>query len=134
MLKITILFLVFIAFFVLSLRLAVILMGRFAGKYVGNRHKAAETIINSGRAPKEWTDKLERRMTSIRQSAGRSKKVLRMERRAKDTLLKRIDQLSDYFKTCPLFQDKEAQQLLLSELQKARRFWKEREWEEIITF
>lgn len=132
MLKIAVLFLAFIVFFVLSLRFAVKLIARFAGKYVGSKHKAAETIINTERPPRQWTDKLNRRITSIRKTAGNSEKVLRRERRAKDTLLKRIDQLIGCFETSPFVHDKETQQLLLSKLREARRLWEEKDWEEII--
>jgi len=55
MLKLSLIFLAFIALFVLLLRGAVILMGRISGKYVGEKHKAAETIINTGKPPTTWT-------------------------------------------------------------------------------
>ncbi len=54
MLKLFLIFLAFIALFVLLLRGAVILMRRFAGKYIGEKHKEAETIINTGKPPKNW--------------------------------------------------------------------------------
>jgi len=132
MLKITVLFLVFIVFFVLTLRLAVMLMGRIAGKYVTTKHKAAEMIVNTGRAPKDWTYKFEERITSIRKTTESLEKISRIERRAKDVLLKKIDQLIEYFKTSPLIQDKDTRQILLDGLQEARRLWKEKNWEEII--
>jgi len=106
MLKVTALFLAFIVFFVLTLRLAVILMGRFAGKYVTTKHKAAEMIINTGRAPKDWTYKFEERITSIRKTTESLEKISRIERKAKD--------------------------VLLDGLHEARRLWKEKDWEEII--
>jgi len=41
MLKLSLIFLAFIALFVLLLRVAVILMGRITGKYVGEKHNSA---------------------------------------------------------------------------------------------
>ena len=125
-------FLAFIVFFVLTLRLAVILMGRITGKYVSKKHKAAEVIVNTGKVPKEWSDKLKKRIFLRVKNQGRSKKISRIERRAKASVLKRVDHLIDYFKTSPLVEDKETKKILLNELQKARRFWEEKDWEEII--
>ncbi len=124
-------FLAFIVFFVLTLRLAVILMGRIAGKYVGGKHRAAETIVNTGKIPNEWSDKLKKRISSVSKTQGSSKKILGMEKRAKTTVLKKVDHLIDYFKTSPLVEDKETKKILLSELQKARHLWEEKDWEEI---
>lgn len=132
MLKIFLMFLAFIVFFVLTLRLAVILMGRIAGKYVGKKHKAAEVIVNTGKVPKEWSDKLKKRTFSRVKIQGRSKKISRIERRAKASVLKRVDHLIDYFKTSPLVEDKETKKILLNKLQKARHLWEEKDWEEII--
>ncbi len=125
-------FLAFIVFFVLTLRLAVILMGRIAGKYVGEKHRTADAIVNTGKVPKEWGDKLKKRISSVSKTQGRPKKILGMEKRAKTNVLKKVDHLIDYFKTSPLVQDKETKEILLSELQKARHLWEEKDWEEII--
>lgn len=125
-------FLAFIVFFVLTLRLAVILMGRIAGKYVGEKHKAAEVIVNTGKIPDEWSDKLKKRISSVSKTQGSSKKILGMEKRAKTNVLKKVDHLIDYFKTSPLVEDKETKKILLSELQKTRHLWEEKDWEEII--
>jgi len=132
MLKIFLMFLAFIVFFVLTLRLAVILMGRIAGKYVGEKHKAAEVIVNTGKIPDEWSDKLKKRISSVSKTQGSSKKILGMEKRAKTNVLKKVDHLIDYFKTSPLVEDKETKKILLSELQKTRHLWEEKDWEEII--
>jgi len=132
MLKIFLLFLVFVVFFVLILRLAVILMGRVTGRYVNEKHRAAETIVNTEKVPKLWSDKLEKKISSVSKYSGRSKKVLRMKKRAKTVILKKMDRLIDYFKDSPLVQDKETRKILLDKLLGARRLWEEKDWEEII--
>ncbi len=133
MLKVTLLFLGFIVFFVLTLRLAVILMGRFAGVYVDKKHKAAETIVNTGRAPKDWTSKFERKIKLTKEAGGSPSRIMAIKEKARGTLLKKIDQLTEYFKASTLVQDEETRQILLNELRKARRRWEEEDWEEIIT-
>jgi len=132
MLKISLMFLAFIVFFVLTLKLAIILMGRIAGKYVGEKHRAADAIVNTGKVPMEWSDKLKKRIFLLSKTQGSSKKIFGIEKRAKTTVLKKVDHLIDYFKTSPLVEDKETKKILLSELQKARHLWEEKDWKEII--
>jgi len=62
MLKISLIFLAFIAFFVLILKVVIILMERLTGKYVGEKHRAIEEIVNTGKVPKDWMGKLEKRI------------------------------------------------------------------------
>jgi len=132
MFKISLIFLAFIAFFVLILKVVIILMERLTGKYVGEKHRAIEEIVNTGKVPKAWIDKLEKRISSVSKTQGRSKKVLKMKIQAKTAILKKIDHLIDCSKTSPFVRDKETKEILLSKLLEARRLWEEKDWEEII--
>lgn len=132
MLKISLIFLVFIAFFVLTLKVVIIQMGRLTDKYIGEKHRAIEEIVNTGKVPKAWIDKLEKRISSVSKTQGRSEKVLKMKMQAKASILKKIDYLIDYSKTSPFVQDKETKEILLNKLLEARRLWEEKDWEEII--
>jgi len=131
MLKISLIFLAFIAFFVLTLKIVIILMERLTGKYIGEKHRAIEEIVNTGKAPKAWMGKLEKRISSVSKTQGRSKKVLKMKMQAKTIILKKIDHLIDYSKTSPFVQDKETKEILLNKLLEARRLWEKKDWEEI---
>lgn len=108
-------------------------MGRIVGKQVGEKHKAAEIIINTGKVPEEWSNKLEKRFSSASKAAKNPAKVSRIQEQAKEAALKRLDHLIDYFKASSLVKDKETRGILLDQLQRARRVWKEKEWNEIIT-
>ncbi|MGB6370427.1 MAG: hypothetical protein WBF68_05290 [Atribacterota bacterium] len=132
MLKISLIFLAFIAFFVLILKVVIILMERLTGKYIGEKHRAIEEIVNTGKVPKAWIDKLEKRISSVSKTQGRSKKVLKMKMQAKTIILKKIDHLIDCSKTSLFVQDKETKEILLNKLLDARRLWEEKDWEEII--
>lgn len=132
MLKISLIFLVFIAFFVLTLKVVIIQMGRLTDKYIGEKHRAIEEIVNTGKVPKAWIDKLEKRISSVSKTQGRSEKVLKMKMQAKASILKKIDYLIDYSKTSPFVQDKETKEILLNKLLEARRLWEEKDWEEIM--
>ncbi len=132
MLKIFLIFLVFIAFFVLTLKMVIIQMGRLTDKYIGEKHRAIEEIANTGKVPKVWMGKLEKKISSISKTQGRSEKVLKMKIQSKTIILKKINHLIDYSKTSPFVQDKETKEILLNKLLEARRLWEEKDWEEII--
>ena len=132
MLKISLIFLAFIAFFVLTLKIVIIQMGRLTDKYIGEKHRAIEEIVNTGKVPKVWMGKLEKRISSVSKTQGRSEKVLKMKMQAKTIILKKIDHLIDYSKTSPFVQDKETKEILLNKLLEARRLWEEKDWEEIM--
>lgn len=132
MLKISLIFLVFIAFFVLTLKVVIIQMGRLTDKYIGEKHRAIEEIVNTGKVPKVWLGKLEKRISSVGKTQGRSEKVLKMKIQSKTIILKKISHLIDYSKTSPFVQDKETKEILLNKLLEARRLWEEKDWEEII--
>jgi len=131
MLKLSLIFLAFIALFVLLLRGAVILIGRFAGKYVGEKHKAAETIINTGTPPIAWICNSIKKMAELREDPT-GPRAMKIEEKARNSCLKRLEDLIKYFKASPLCQDEETRKILLDELSKVRRVWQEKDWGEII--
>ena len=131
MLKLSLIFLAFIALFVLLLRGAVILMGRISGKYVGEKHKAAENIINTGKPPITWICNSVRKMAELREDP-RGPRAVKIEEKARNICLKKLESLTKYFKTSPLCQDEETRKILLDELSKVRRVWQEKDWGEII--
>ncbi len=132
MLKIFLIFLAFIAFFVLTLKIVIIQMGRLTDKYIGEKHRAIEEIVNTGKVPKVWMGKLEKRISSVSKTQDRSEKVLKMKMQSKTIILKKINHLIDYSKTSPFVQDKETKEILLNKLLEARRLWEEKDWEEIM--
>ncbi|GAH45663.1 unnamed protein product [marine sediment metagenome] len=132
MLKLSLIFLAFIALFVLLLRGAVILMGRYAGKYVGEKHKAAETIINTGKPPTTWTYNSAKKMAELKGDA-RGPTAVKIKEKGRNICLKRLKDLIKYFKTSPLCQDEETRKILLDELTKVGQTWREKDWKEIMT-
>jgi len=129
MLKLFLIFLAFIALFVLLLRGAVILMGRITGKYVGEKHKEAEAIINTGKPPKNWTYGPEKKIAKLKENSRRPGRILKIQKKAKNTCLEKLDRLIKYFKTSPLVQDEETRKILLDELLKVHQRWKEKDGE-----
>jgi len=131
MLKLCLIFLAFIALFVLLLRAAVIFMGKITGKYVGEKHKAAETIINTGKPPITWICNSAKKMAELRQNSTGSRGV-KIEGKARNACLKKLEGLTKYFKTSPLCQDEETCKILLDELSRVRGIWQEKDWREYL--
>ena len=131
MLKLSLIFLAFIAVFVLLLRGAVSLMGRISGKYVGEKHKAAETIINTGKPPTTWTYNSAKKMAELKEDA-RGPTAVKIKEKARNACLKKLKGLIKYFKTSPLCRDEETRKILLDELSKVGQTWREKDWEEIM--
>ena len=127
MLYIFLAFIALIAVFVLTLRAATAYMAKTVGKQIDEKHEAADVITTTGKAPKNWTERLEKKVSSRGSS-------LEIQKRAKRKILKRLDELITFFKKSPIVgaEDNEAMTLLLNELQEARDFWSEKEWKEII--
>ncbi len=120
-------FLIFIGFivgFTLLLKLSLMLMGRIAGRQIGEKHKAAEEIVNEGKVPRGWIKDLEKKFLKYN--------TPKRQYMAKKEILKRLDNLIEYFKSTPLVKDKETRDILLDRLRKTRTSWEEKEWEEII--
>jgi len=131
MLKLSLIFLAFIAVFVLLLRVAVIWMGKITGKYVGEKHKAAETIINTGKPPTTWIYNSAKKMAELKEDA-RGPTAVKIKEKARNICLKRLEGLIKYFKTSPLCRDEETRKILLDELSKVGQTWREKDWEEIM--
>lgn len=131
MLKLFLIFLAFIALFVLLLRAAVIFMGRFTGKYVGDKHKAAETIINTGKPPITWICNSAKKMAELKKDLT-GPRAAQAKEKARNSCLKRLKGLIKYFKTSPLCQDEETRKILLDELTRVGQTWQEKDWGEII--
>jgi len=131
MLKLFLIFLAFIALFVLLVRGAIILMGRISGKYIGEKHKETETIINTGKPPKNWTYGLKKKIAKLKENSRRPGRILKIQKKAKNTCLDKLNRLIKYFKTSPLVKDEETRKILLDKLLKVHQRWKEKNGEEI---
>jgi len=129
MLKLFLIFLAFIALFVLLLRGAVILMGRITGKYIGEKHKEAETIINTEKPPPAWIYPLEKKIAKLKEDSTRSSRILKLEKKAQNICLDKLNRLIKYFKTSPLVKDEETRKILLDKLLKVHQRWKEKNGE-----
>lgn len=125
-----IIFLVFIAIFTLSFRYTATLAGRIAAKNIEKTHKTAEYIISTKMPPEDWLEKWKKKIKSVKNSSGDSKKIDRLKLEARDSSLKKLTSLIKYFENSNLIEDEETRKIIIEELIGVGRFWKEN-WDEI---
>jgi len=68
----------------------------------------------------------------LRDRIQQAKKLENREVRTKIRLLRRLDELIDFFETCPFFQDGESRDALLGKLSMERLNWEQKSLEEIM--
>lgn len=106
--------LLLIAGFVVGAVVTVWLVTRFAekltGKFVNERFRVAEFILEHHRPPQSWVH-----------SASKPK------------LLGRLDTLISFFETCPFFEDEDTRLALLAQLRAERERWNTESLEGLLT-
>ena len=132
MLTIFLLFLVFVAVFTLALRGMVRMMGAIAGKYISQRHMAVEQILNTGRAPQEWTQALQTRVAQAANNHAGERRLRRAKAKAKKETVAKLQSLANYFKRSPCVDSEETRQILLNDLLELMTRWRQSAWEDIL--
>jgi hypothetical protein len=98
---------IFMVAFGLLLYGAVWATNAMIGKFVVEKHRALEEIVNTGRVPRAWSESHERRGSEP-------------DPRSKARYLKKIDSLSRYVESSRLVQGEETRDLLLDRLSDLR--------------
>ncbi len=114
-----IVFLAFVALFTLVFRYTTRTIGQRVGEWVDRRHRAAEEILDSGRAPRAWVEMLAGRFPGI----GAGEVAPGRERALKRRLLRELRRLEKYFERSPLVDTEETRSALVAELREVRRKW-----------
>jgi hypothetical protein len=114
-----IVFLAFVAAFTLLFRYTTRTVGQRVGEWVDRRHRAAEEILDSGRAPRAWIEMLSRRFPGLASGAVAS----RRERALKRRLVRELRRLEKYFERSPLVDSEETRTTLVAELRAVREKW-----------
>ena len=129
-----------ILFLIIALmaRAVSLLLSRLLGKTIGDRHRAAEVIVNTGHAPKQWIEPWVRRIevaqgkADVGNRAAAQRGIVDLKGRGKEKILYELDALTHYFKNAPCFDSAETKQLLLSKLADARKDWEAGDWDTMV--
>ncbi len=76
---------------------------------------------------------LEKKIAKLKENSGTSGRILKLEKKAKNTCLEKLDCLIKHFEGSPLVKGEETRKILLDKLGKVHRRWKEKDWEETMT-
>ncbi len=80
MLSLSIIVLIFIICIILILRSAIWGINKTIKECVEKRHREAESIINTRRAPKDWTYPFEKRIVKLERRSARSEKISKIQK------------------------------------------------------
>ena len=109
MLAVFVLFVVLVVLLAVLTRMSIVVSGKVVGRIVNDRHKSAEYIVTTGKAPTSWTKR-----PAARRAGGD---------RLRASLLKRLNEMTRYFAVAPVFETDEARGLFMAELKKTRERW-----------
>ncbi len=120
MLASIIVFLAFVALFTLVFRYTTKTVGQRVDEWVDRRHRAAEELLESGRAPRAWIEMLAKRFPGI----GSGEVAPGRERALKRRLLSELRRIEKYFERSPLVDTEETRTVLVAELRALGQKWK----------
>jgi hypothetical protein len=99
---------------------------RVANMAITDQFRAGETIVNDGRVPDKWVAQINRRL------AGGAIRRSRHEVGGIELALDKLDRLYRFFENSPFYENAEAREQLLKQLQEVRGRWEEMTWDELV--
>lgn len=99
------------------------LMNKASARLVGDKHRALESIVDSGEPPYRWRAPYEREMARLKASGENAAKIAELHERARQDYLKRLDKLIEYARTSSLIDGEDTRSLLLDKLSSVRADW-----------
>lgn len=116
------------------------LMDKGAGAAFTDRFQDAEFILDNHRAPPSWGKRKsgfvwlmqDGGSIDLRKRKGTTEQGAGLDSKEKTRIMRRMDDLIEFFQTCPFFEDEETRELLLEELGQERADWETLNSAEII--
>lgn len=99
------------------------LMNKASARLVGDKHRALESIVESGEPPYHWRTPYEREIARLKGNGENAAKVAELQERARQDYLKRLDKLIEYARTSALIDGEDTRNLLLDRLSSVRADW-----------
>ncbi|GIN59077.1 hypothetical protein J8TS2_33960 [Lederbergia ruris] len=97
-------------------------MNVFAKKYIGEKHLVLEEVTN-GEVPEKWSRQYQMKIKNL-EAKGNTKKASRIEKTAQKSYSKKLQRLVRYIQKTNLVESEETRSILLSDLEKTRRQWR----------
>lgn len=93
--------------------------------FIGDKHHVIEEIINTGKVPKDWSNKFEKKIKKLQQSKNNKQQIYIIRQKARVSYLRKLEELIKYLKTTKLVENEDIRKELLEELKMFCRLWKE---------
>ena len=93
--------------------------------FIGDKHHVIEEIINTGKVPKDWSNKFEKKIKKLQQSENNKQQIYIIRQKARASYLTKLEELIKYIKTTKLVENEDIRKELLEELKMFCRLWKE---------
>jgi hypothetical protein len=121
----------FVVVFVFLLKLAGVIMTKSAEKFMNEKFRSAEFILDTGKVPKSWMRKVKRRYLSKSILSISIHDMATRKEAARVKVLDYLERLHKYFQKCPFFESQETKEHVLLRLQDAQRDWQDKLWDAI---
>ncbi len=118
--------------FVFLFKFAGVITTRLSEKYVSTKFKAAESLLEEEKLPRDWLDRVTRKAFRVQWLPLKRRTDSEMEEDAKEMMLVMLDGLTKYFEKCPFLDTPETRTLLLDRLNALAANWRSKEWREIL--
>jgi len=115
--------LIFLGAVVLITLVAALGTAKFTDMIIGGKHRAIEEIVDTDDIPASWRRRFDGKIARLRQDAKNTDKVARLERKARDSYLKKLDGLIGYMRATRLVESEEARRMVLDKLHSVRQKW-----------
>jgi hypothetical protein len=92
-------------------------------KQVGDRHQILEEIVETGRVPKSWREKYDRKIARISSDSDQSRRLEKLRSKARRDYFGKLDRLRRYVEGATLVDGEETRRLVLDRLAEVRADW-----------
>ena len=109
-----------------------LIMGRIAGKYVGETHRDIEYITTTRHVPEVWISSFRKKLAKQPTLSPDSPQLQRIKSETKATCLKKLRKLLKYSENSSIIQDEATRQVLLKDLNAIYDEWIEQDLDAMI--
>ncbi|MEK3890528.1 hypothetical protein [Bacillus sp. FSL K6-3431] len=125
--------LILIIIFVIALFLcmlgAIWFINFFTRKYIGDKHMVLDELTR-GEVPESWSRNFQMKYMKFKEN-GQQEEIIKLQKVAKKTYIKKLNQLMEYVKKTNLVESEETRSVILADLEKTYLQWKENKIHEV---
>lgn len=105
----------------------------YVQRFIENKIKAFEQIVNQEKVPVEWSQPFVKRIEKLEQAGKNQSRIAQIKQRAKAKCMRNLEELINYADKANLAADYDAKRIMLQELNKMQQIWQGQTWDEMLT-